>query len=269
MIKTKFLPLVLCLALSPLHAAAQTSVDEVVRLDVLDGGQTARGTYLAALRLTLQDGWKTYWRAPGEAGIPPQFSWAGSQNVAATAITWPTPHVFDQNGMRSIGYKSQLVLPIEITPKQADRRVRLRGEMQLGVCREVCIPAELRFDRALDAGAGRNPAIAAALAARPYSAPEAGVTSVTCRTEAAEDGLKLTAHIAMPPAGGAEYAVIEPGHPELWASEAEVSRDGAVLTVASDITKPGGGAYALNRSALRITVLGQSHAVDIRGCSAD
>lgn len=269
MIKAVLSSLAFFLALSPASVPAQTSLSDVVRIEVLDGGRTESGTYLAALRLTLEDGWKTYWRAPGEAGIPPQFSWAGSKNVGKAAITWPTPHVFDLNGMRTIGYKTQLILPIEITPKRADKAVTLRGEMQLGLCREICIPAELDFDQALDAGAGRNPAIAAALAARPYSASEAGVTQVSCRLEPAEDGLKVTANITMPPAGGEEFAVIEPGTPDLWASEAQVSRSGGTLTVASDIIKPGGGAYALNRSALRITVLGQNHAVDIRGCSAD
>ncbi|MEM9552608.1 MAG: protein-disulfide reductase DsbD domain-containing protein, partial [Pseudomonadota bacterium] len=77
---------------------------DVVQVEVLDGGETAHGTVMTALRLTLADGWKTYWRAPGDAGIPPSFNWRGSRNVGEVAITWPTPQVFNDYGMRSIGY---------------------------------------------------------------------------------------------------------------------------------------------------------------------
>ena len=150
-------------------------VDGLVQLDVLDGGKSDSGTYLGAIRLTLADGWKTYWRAPGDAGIPPQFDWSASGNVGEVSITWPAPHVFDQNGLRSIGYADQLVLPIEISPRNPAKPVRLRGEVDLGVCKDVCVPGQLTFDHTLNADAGRHPAIAAALAQRPFSAREAGV----------------------------------------------------------------------------------------------
>ena len=263
-----FMALGLAFLMAPL-AQSQSRLDDVVRIEVLDGGITNRGTYQAALRLTLSEGWKTYWRAPGDAGIPPQFSWNGSSNLRETAITWPTPHVFDQNGFRSIGYVRQLVLPVEITPRNNGRPVRLRGEMQLGVCSDVCVPAELIFDHRL-VGTGKDKAqIAAAMAARPYSPQEAGVTSVSCRLEPVSDGLRVTAKIALPHTGGEEYAVIEPGNADIWASEADVTRNGSVLTVSSDLVSLSDTAYAIDRSALRITVLGRNHAVDIRGCSAN
>ena len=250
-------------------AQGQSRLDDVVRIDVLDGGLTKRGTYQAALRLTLADGWKTYWRAPGDAGIPPQFFWSGSKNVGKTSISWPTPYVFEQNGLRSVGYKDQLVLPVEITRENSNRPVQLRGAVQLGVCREVCVPAELVFDRRL-AGAGTDRGtIAAAMADRPYSRDEAGVTSVSCRLDPIPDGLRVTARIAMPHSGGTEFAIVEPGIAEIWASEAKVARAGGILTVSSDLVHLQNKPYALDRSALRFTVLGRHHAVDIRGCSAN
>lgn len=250
---------------APLRAGP---LDKLVDIEVLDGGLTERGTYMAALRLNLSDGWKTYWRAPGEAGIPPAFSWRGSKNVGDVQITWPTPHVFDQNGMRSIGYKRQMVLPVEITPKDPARPVRLKGEIEFGLCKDVCIPGALRFNHALDAKAGRNPAIAAALAQRPFSAREAGVKASVCHLTPTSNGIRVEAHITMPPAGGEEVAVIEPGDPQIWASEPQVRRQGNTLIAATELVHASGRAYALDRSQLRITVLGRNHAVDIRGCSA-
>lgn len=257
----------ICSALSASVAAAD-GLDDLVQLDVLDGGMTSNGTYLGAIRMTLAEGWKTYWRAPGDAGIPPSFTWKGSRNVGELTITWPTPDVFDQNGLRSIGYADQLVLPVEITPAKTGKPVRLRGRMEFGVCKDVCVPGSKPFDHTLDQSAGRNPAIAAALAQRPYSASEAGVKSATCRLTPTSDGMRIEARITMPSTGGRELAVFEPGNPELWASASKTVRMGGTLTASSEILSNDGSAFALDRSKIRITVLGSKHAVDIRGCSA-
>lgn len=240
----------------------------VAELQILDGGRTAQGTYLGAVRVTLKDGWKTYWRAPGDAGIPPEFDWNRSDNVGDVSITWPAPDVFDQNGLQSIGYENQLVLPVEITPRNPAKPVRLKGTMDLGVCKDVCIPEQLDFDHTLDAEAGRNPAIAAALAQRPYSAQEASVVHTSCHLTPTSDGMRIEARVTMPSAGGQEVAVIEPGNPALWASQTDTKRQGNTLVATSEVINAAGGPFALDRSEIRITVLGSNHAVDIQGCSA-
>ncbi|MDU9005669.1 protein-disulfide reductase DsbD domain-containing protein [Sedimentitalea todarodis] len=262
------LALAAALALAALPLRAQVKVDELVQADMLDGGLTKRGTYMSALRISLSDGWKTYWRAPGDAGIPPQFDWGRSQNLGHMEITWPTPHVFDQNGMQSIGYKTQLVLPVEITPADPTRPVRLRGKVEVGICKDICVPGTLSVDHQLDAKAGRNPAIAAAMAQRPFTRKEGGVTSSTCRLSPVDGGMRLEARIAMPSAGGQEVAVIEPGSPRIWASQTQTRREGGTLLAVSDLFPVSGGPLAVDRSAVRITVLGRRHAVDIRGCTS-
>ncbi|WP_413229462.1 protein-disulfide reductase DsbD domain-containing protein [Leisingera sp. McT4-56] len=241
---------------------------DIVRIEVLDGGMTPRGTHMGALKITLQPGWKTYWRAPGDAGIPPSFSWRGARNVGALSITWPSPEVFMTSGYRTIGYHDQLVLPVEITPENPGKPVRLKGRMQLGVCKDVCVPAELKFDHQLDSNSGRNPAIAAAMASRPWSAKEAGVRAASCSLRPSDYGMTVTARISMPSAGGEEVAVIEPGNPKLYAGETKTRREGGQLVAETEFLPADGKAYAIDRSQLRITVLGKSHAVDIQGCSA-
>ena len=64
-------------------------LDEVVSASVLTGWRMENGHHMAALRITLAPGWKTYWRAPGEAGIPPRFDWTGSDNLSAVTVHWP------------------------------------------------------------------------------------------------------------------------------------------------------------------------------------
>jgi len=72
----------------------------------------------------------------------------------------------------------------------------------------------------------------------------------------------------MPSAGGDEEAVIEPAQPGIWVSEPETTRSGGALTVTAEMMHNTGAAFAIDRSALRITVIGGAHSVDIRGCDA-
>lgn len=260
-------------ATAPIAASAQSalpaSLDELVQVEILDGGVAADGTYTGALRLTLREGWKTYWRTPGEAGIPPRFTWRGSRNVGEMSMTWPTPQVFSTSGYQTIGYHDQMVLPLRITPEAPGRPVRLKGRMELGICKDVCVPSELSFDHQLDATAPRHPAIVAAIASRPYSAREAGVSASTCRLKPTKYGIEVEARITMPSAGGREVAVIEPGSPHLFAGSTTTRRSGGTLVATSELLPARSGTLpSVDRSQLRITVLGQKHAVDITGCTA-
>ena len=241
--------------------------DGIARVDVLPGWQTSDGHQMAGLRITLAPGWKTYWRAPGDAGIPPQFSFAGSGNVASASVMWPVPDVFDQNGMRSIGYHDGVVIPLNVTP-DGNGPMRLSGQINIGVCEEICVPVNLEFDALLPAGGGRDPAIVAAMINRPLSAEEAGVRSATCRMVPSDNGISVTVALTLPKSGNAEVVVIETDDPEIWVSEADVTRTGQTLTATSDLVHVTQGAFALDRSALRFTVLGDTQAVDIHGCTA-
>ena len=257
----------LCAAF-PLTAAAGDARETPVRAEVLPGWQTDSGTRMAALRLTLAPGWKTYWRAPGDAGIPPSFDWRGSENLSMVAYHWPRPEIFVNFGLRSVGYKNELILPLELHPEQAGQTIRLRGKIDLGVCDKICVPAHLEVDATLE-GAGRSdPAIHAALAAQPRPAARAGVGKVLCTLAPGAEGLRLTAHIEMPRLSGREDALIETGDPRVWVSEPELTREGGAITVSADLAPPAGAPLTIDRSALRFTLIGGASAVEIRGCSA-
>ncbi|ETX27605.1 hypothetical protein RISW2_13270 [Roseivivax isoporae LMG 25204] len=241
--------------------------EEAISAELRPGWRRPDGTHVAALELRLAPGWKTYWRAPGDAGIPPVFDWSGSRNARTLSIAWPVPHVFRQSGMRSVGYSDRVVLPLMISPG-APGDVELSAEMQLGVCKDICLPATLRISGTLPgAGARPDPVIAAALASRPFSASEAGVRGVTCRV--AQDGhaLRLTAEIEMPTLGRDEETVIEARNPEVWVAEPDTRRAGGTLTAETRLEHVDGRPFALDRSGLRITVIADGQAVDIHGCT--
>ncbi|WP_299412721.1 protein-disulfide reductase DsbD domain-containing protein [uncultured Sulfitobacter sp.] len=255
-------------AITSTAAFAADPVGAPATATLIEGWQQADGTIVSAVQITLEDGWKTYWRAPGDAGIPPAFNWNGSRNLVGVAVSWPTPKVFGQNGMRSVGYANRVTLPLSIAAKRSGKPVHIKLALEIGVCKDICVPQTLKVTGTIaPSGNTPVPAIAAALAERPYTASEAGAGGVVCAISPSEDGLNITAHITVPHAGGTEFVVIEAGRADVWVSEATATRSGSTLTAKAEMIPNRKGALALDRSAMRFTVLGASHAVDIKGCT--
>jgi DsbC/DsbD-like thiol-disulfide interchange protein len=96
----------------------------------------------AALQISLAEGFKTYWRNPGDSGIPPHFDWSQSENVAKIVVDWPVPERFEDGGGYSIGYKHELILPLRIERIDPSRPVRLVLLLDYAVCGVMCIPAK-------------------------------------------------------------------------------------------------------------------------------
>lgn len=244
-------------------------LDDVVQITLLPGWREASGRHIAALRIDLAPGWKTYWRAPGEGGIPPVFDWSGSINVQGVALHWPTPHAFDQLGLTSIGYETRLVLPLEFTPARPDAPIRVAADLQIGVCEDICLPVSrtIRAELSPDARAV-DPAISAALADRPLTAAEAGLRSLTCTLSPVEDGLAIVARLDLPDTGGREAVVFEPADPGVWVSDSAISREGRILTARAEMIPPEAIPLVLDRSTLRVTVVGRDRSVAVQGCPA-
>ena len=243
-------------------------LEDIAKVDVLPGWRTDGGTHMAAIRIQLAPGWKTYWRAPGDAGIPPQFSWAGSQNLTAVQLHWPTPKAFLQNGLRSIGYSEQVIIPLELTPNAVGDLIRLRGEVQLGVCEEICLPMNIDLVADLTPTRQSDPAIVNSLNDQPITAKAAGVRSVICVIDPIADGLKVTAQIVVPKQGSNDIAIMEFSDQTVWVSEAVTTRRGNTLSISSDMVPPNAAPFLMDRSEIRITILGDRRAIDVQGCPA-
>ena len=250
---------------SPAFAFSQ---DDVLTGRFLPGWRLQNGHQMAALSLSLSPGWKTYWRAPGEAGIPPEFDWSGSQNIRSVQWHWPSPSVFHSNGMQTVGYHDALVLPVEIIPIDPAQPVTVSLRVDLGVCNDICMPASLAFSGSLAPVAGPDPVIRAALDARPETAAEAGLKAITCTLQPISDGLRLTARIDLPQRAPDEVVVFETADRAVWVSEAMTEREGGTLVSSADLVPSGGGAFALDRQGVTVTVLRGGSAVEIAGCPA-
>lgn len=256
------------LALTSLTAPVASAQDlgDLIGITVLDGWQTERGSVMAALRISLDEGWKTYWRSPGDSGIPPRFDWQGSDNLRAVQLHWPRPEIFVDSGVETLGYTDEFVLPVEFFPRDASVPVDISGIASVGVCSDVCVPVDAAFDGLVGAGDTRAKAeIKAALAARPDRVN--GPQTVSCTVTPIADGLHLTARIAVPAQGGDERVVFETGRDDLWVSPTASSREGHVIVATAELVPPEARPFAFNRSDLRVTVLGHHGAVEMKGCS--
>lgn len=276
MFKQNLLVTFLALAVSPVSLAAAAGVAteaglDMVSVDILQGWQTEDGQHMAALRLRLAPQWKTYWRAPGDAGIPPVFDWTGSQNLGDIKMHWPRPEVFISNGMRSIGYHDELILPIEVTAITADQPVMLNATIDLGVCRDICMPASLTVTADLSAtgtSSLHDPIIVAALQSQPTQGVNAGLTAISCQIDPISDGLRVIARVGLPAVSTTETVVMEAGQGGIWVSEASVTRDGDQLVATVDMVAETGLPFVLDRADVTVTVLGTDRAVEINGCPA-
>jgi DsbC/DsbD-like thiol-disulfide interchange protein len=248
--------------------ALATTQEDVLQGQLRPGWKMENGGHMAAVELMLAPGWKTYWRSPGDAGIPPSFDWSGSENVKSVRLHWPAPVVFHTNGMQTIGYHDSLILPVEITPENPSEPIRLRVRMELGVCDEICLPAALDLATDLAAPGAPDASIKAALAQRAATAQEAGVTGVSCSIDPIKDGLRLTARLGLPDPGLPEVVAFETADRTVWVAEAVTERQGGELVAMTELVPPNGAPFALDRSKVTMTILAATGAVEVKGCPA-
>jgi DsbC/DsbD-like thiol-disulfide interchange protein len=152
----------------------------------------------AAVQLRMAPGWKTYWRNPGDSGVPPTFDWSGSKNLKSAEVLYPAPHRFADAGGTAIGYKGEVVFPVKITPEHAGEPVDLALSFEYGLCRDLCIPNSASLDVVLppDLGKGDDALIETALASVPKPAQKNAlprIANVTANLDGAKPGLEIEA----------------------------------------------------------------------------
>src|SRR5215475_6116212 len=123
-------------------------------------GSRSGTVLLGGIAFQLQRGWKTYWRTPGDSGVPPRFDFSKSENVEAVTVLWPAPLKFDDGaGGVSLGYHDQTVLPLRIVPKNVDKPVMLRAAINYAVCEKICIPVEASAELAFNSVASTEDSV--------------------------------------------------------------------------------------------------------------
>jgi DsbC/DsbD-like thiol-disulfide interchange protein len=146
-------------------------------------GSRSGTVLLGGIAFQLQSGWKTYWRTPGDSGVPPRFDFTKSDNIEAVTILWPAPSRFsDGAGGTSLGYQNHAVLPLRIVVKNPDKPVTLRAAINYAVCEKLCVPVEANAELAFTSVAStEDGALSAALDAVPKPAQIGDPNPLTIR----------------------------------------------------------------------------------------
>jgi DsbC/DsbD-like thiol-disulfide interchange protein len=142
------------------------AADDVSRWDgdgrsaarLIAGSQPAASVVLrAGVEVRLKPGWHTYWRYPGDAGVPPQFDFKGSQNVKEVQVLWPAPQRIAEAGGAAIGYAGDVIFPLQVLPQDAAKPVLLRLKLDYAICEKLCVPAEAKAELAVGKGVFKGP----------------------------------------------------------------------------------------------------------------
>ena len=162
-------------------------------------GSRSGAVLLGGIAFQLQDGWKTYWRTPGDSGVPPRFDFSRSDNVEAVTVMWPAPRQFDDGaGGTSLGYKHQVVLPLRIVAKNPDKPLVLRADINYAVCEKLCVPVEAKAELAFASVAStEDAALSEALNAVPKPANIGDPIPVTIR-DVKRDGKNVLVDVTAP-----------------------------------------------------------------------
>ncbi|MBA1158338.1 protein-disulfide reductase DsbD domain-containing protein [Microvirga mediterraneensis] len=184
------------------------------RARLVSGGQQG-DSWLAGIEISLDPGFKTYWRNPGDSGLPPRFDWSASENVADVEIRYPAPYRQEDAAGVAYVYGKRVVLPVLVKARDRAKPVRLAMSAEYGVCKDICIPARADMSVDLTADGPDRSAIEAALAKvpRPQVLGAQSELSVLSVEPVTQDKPTLSVTVRAP--DGAKPSLFAEG-PENW-----------------------------------------------------
>lgn len=228
--------ILLILALFPALGQAQTASSPSwvqgfhSRARLLSGGLMGT-TWLGGVEIALDPGFKTYWRTPGDSGLPPRFDWSASDNVASVEVKWPPPSRYEDAAGTAYIYHDAVILPALVTPADPTKPVTLRLTVDYGVCKDICIPAHAELAAPPEPDAAQRAALEKVLAdlPRPQALGAPGDLSILSVLPSGNDrpGLKVTVRAPE----GTKPALFAEGPENWYFSTSEPGPQGAFTVI--------------------------------------
>jgi DsbC/DsbD-like thiol-disulfide interchange protein len=231
----------------------------------------------AGIEIRLKAGWHTYWRYPGDAGVPPRFDFAGSQNVKVVDVLWPAPRRIKEEGLIAIGYTGDVILPLFIVPQDRTKPVTLRLKLGYAVCEKLCVPAEARAELVLNDGpasssgssqapSSQDAALVAAEARVPKKAALGEGAPLAVRSVRRDDGApRARVIVDVATSAGTDVSLLAEGPNPEWALPVPMAVDGAppgLQRFAFDLDgAPPGVTYQGAR--ITLTAVAGDHAIEV------
>lgn len=220
---------------------------------------------VAALEIVLAPGWKTYWRTPGEGGLPPILDFSESRNLLEATVGYPPPHRYNDSYSITNVYEGRVVLPIELVPEVAGAPVTVHLRFDLGVCETICIPFQIETSVTFSTGETDLVALALHQEGRAHlpSPPIPGEFEVVRVDRAAEDGLaaEYRATVIAPQPFGAELFVEGPVG---WFAIAphQIDRDGDLLIFGFGFERMNSEGPAISGTPVMFTLVSGGAAIE-------
>ncbi len=164
--KTSIFLLLGTMSVSPIVAAQQSSIPNLAKFSAaptssvkkfdhstvrLLTGEFKDGVWQIGVEIKMGPKWKTYWKVPGDAGVPPEFIWKNSSNLANAKVQYPAPHRYEDITGKSIGYKKHVIFPVKLTPIESGKAVKVDLRFYYAVCSDICVPAQANIGMTLPA----------------------------------------------------------------------------------------------------------------------
>lgn len=107
--------------------------------------------FRVGLRMKMKKGWHTYWKQPGDAGLPLRVEWTLPPGFTAGPIEWPTPERIPTGNLMSYGYERDVLLAVKMTPPANldPGPVVIAGQFDWLECRDVCLAGSARLELTL------------------------------------------------------------------------------------------------------------------------
>jgi DsbC/DsbD-like thiol-disulfide interchange protein len=221
----------------------------------------------AGIEIRLGRGWHTYWRYPGDAGVPPRFEFAGSQNLHSVEVLWPAPRRLPEAGLTAIGYDRDVILPLRVIALDPAKPVMLQVKLDYAICEKLCVPAQAKAALALAGGASTQEARLTEAEARvPRKVALGAGLTLAVRAVRREDGgarPRILVDVAAP--AGAAVDLFAEGPTEEWGLPVPVAVDGAVGGLQRFMFELDGAPPGAKYEGARITLTAvtQGHAIEV------
>ncbi|MFK0331480.1 protein-disulfide reductase DsbD domain-containing protein [Rhizobium sp. NPDC090275] len=223
-------------------SAAQAGTSEWVdnaggRMRLVAMAPDAHGKIRAGLQIEPNAGWITYWREPGNSGIPPQITIAPETGVTLDKIGYPIPKHIKDDRLDDIGYDAPVTLPLTLSAESG--ATEIKAQAFIGICKDICVPFQADLTVALSTAGQSQPEEKALLDAADARLPEAPSSKFKVSKHAlSADQKELTLSITLPDIGDTTPDVVIAGPSGyVFTKQLMSKRDGTSLTTTVAIGK--------------------------------
>jgi DsbC/DsbD-like thiol-disulfide interchange protein len=195
------------------------------------------------LRLRMAPHWHTYWKNPGDSGLPTKIQWELPAGWKAGEIQWPYPRPLPVGPLMNYGYEDEVLLVSDITPaaSTAPGKHPIKAKAEWLVCKDVCIPEKGEVDLVVTVGSAEGPPDSRSAAQFERARAQLPFEPSGWKFESALQGKSLVVRMA-PPAGTTppqkvaffpeRELLIEPAAPQ------KVTRDGNAVRIEMKLAEP-------------------------------